>query len=90
MIPVASMLVNVVPMVAASKPPASGVQVLFRLNAASSKLNSVLEVPISRESRDFKGPRMYEALQNVVCPMSVLRSAAEITSTYVLMAPYAQ
>jgi hypothetical protein len=44
-------------------PPTNGVQVLFRLNAEISKLNSVFEVPISRERRDLRGPRIYEALK---------------------------
>lgn len=64
MMPVASMLVKVVPRVAASTPPARGVQVLFRLKAASSKLNSVFEVPISLVIRDLRGARIYVALQS--------------------------
>jgi hypothetical protein len=62
MTPVANILVNVVPSLLARRPPSSGVQVEFRLNAETSKLNSVLEVPMSRCSRDLSGPRMYEAL----------------------------
>lgn len=56
--PVASILVNVVPNRLARTPPTSGVQVLLRENADISSENSVLFVPISRESRDFRGPRM--------------------------------
>lgn len=62
--PVARMLVKVVPRVAASTPPARGVHVLFRLKAASSKLNSVFEVPISLVIRDLRGARIYVALQS--------------------------
>ena len=63
--PVAIILVMVVPRCPARKPPIRGVQVLFKLNAAISRLNSVLEVPISRESLVFNGPRMYYALSIV-------------------------
>lgn len=62
MTPVANMLVNVVPSLLASNPPTKGVQVLFRLMAATIKLNSVLFVPISRDNRDLSGPSMLEAL----------------------------
>ncbi len=41
MIPVARMLVYVVPSVLARIPPSSGVQVLFRLKAEINRLNSV-------------------------------------------------
>lgn len=64
--PVAIMLVTVVPRRPARNPPRSGVHVLFKLNAAKRRLNSVLEVPISLDSRVFKGPRMYVALGTVV------------------------
>ena len=60
--PVARILVYVVPSLLASTPPTSGVQVLFSENAEMSRENSVLFVPIYRDNRDFKGPRMYEAL----------------------------
>lgn len=63
--PVASILVKVVPRVAASTPPTRGVQVLFRVKAASSRLNSVFEVPISLVIRDLSGARIYVALQLV-------------------------
>lgn len=59
---VAMMLVVVVPKRLANSPPTRGVQVLLRLNADIKRLNSVLEVPNSRERRDLSGPRIYEAL----------------------------
>ena len=52
------MLVNVVPMLLARMPPSRGVQVLLRLNAEINRLNSVLDVPISRARRLFSGPSM--------------------------------
>lgn len=55
-------LVIVVPSLLASRPPTSGVHVLFSENAEIKRENSVLLVPISRESRDLRGPRIYEAL----------------------------
>ena len=54
---------NVVPRRLARRPPTRGVHVLFRENAEMSRENSVLFVPISRESRDFRGPNMYDALR---------------------------
>jgi hypothetical protein len=66
MTPVARMLVTVVPKRLASNPPTSGVQVLLRLNADIMRLNSVLDVPISLDNRDFKGLMIYEALCGVV------------------------
>ena len=62
MIPVARMLVKVVPIVLARIPPSNGVQVLFRLNAEIKRLNSVCDVPSSREMRLLSGPSTYEAL----------------------------
>ena len=62
MTPVARMLVNVVPMWLASTPPRSGVHVLLRENAEMRSENSVLFVPISRARRDFRGPKIYDAL----------------------------
>ena len=62
MTPVAMMLVTVVPSLLAIMPPIRGVHVLFKLNAEISRLNSVLDVFISRESRDFSGPSVYDAL----------------------------
>lgn len=44
-------------------PPTKGVHVPDRDNAASNKPNSVLEVPISCDSRLLRGPRMYVALE---------------------------
>lgn len=44
-------------------PPTKGVQVPEEDNAASSKPNSVLDVPISRDSRLLRGPRIYVALE---------------------------
>ena len=64
--PVARILVTVVPRYPARTPPTRGVQVLFKLSAAISKLNSVFEVPISRERRVFKGPKIYEALDIIM------------------------
>ena len=63
MIPVAMMLVTVVPRRLASSPPTRGVQVLFSEKAEMRRENSVLSVPISRERRDLRGPRMYDALK---------------------------
>ena len=60
--PVAIMLVIVVPRYPASTAARRGVQVLFKLKAAIRRLNSVFEVPISRESRVLIGPRIYDAL----------------------------
>lgn len=45
-----------------SSPPTSGVQVLLRSNAAIMRENSALDVPISRERRDLRGPRKYDPL----------------------------
>jgi hypothetical protein len=59
------MLVNVVPNLPARNPPRSGVQVLLRLKAAISKLNSVFDVPISRDSLDLRGPSIYVALSMI-------------------------
>ena len=56
------MLVIVVPNLAARSPPRRGVHVLLRLNAAIRRLNSVLDVPSSRESLVLRGPRIYVAL----------------------------
>jgi hypothetical protein len=47
-----------------SKPPISGVQVLFRSKAAIMRENSELEVPISRANRDLSGPRKYDPLSD--------------------------
>ena len=44
-------------------PPTNGVHVPEAENAASNKPNSVLEVPISRDSRLLRGPRIYVALE---------------------------
>ena len=63
--PVAKILVNVVPKRLASTPPTNGVHVLLRENAEISSENSVLSVPISRERRDFRGPRIYDALHAI-------------------------
>lgn len=60
--PVASMLVSVVPSLLANNPPTSGVHVLFKPNADIIKLNSVLDVPISLDRRDFSGLIIYDAL----------------------------
>lgn len=60
--PVAMILVIVVPRYPASTAPSRGVQVLFKLKAAMSRLNSVFDVPISIESRVLSGPRIYDAL----------------------------
>lgn len=62
MMPVARILVVVVPSLLASRPPTRGVQVLLREKAEMRSENSVLFVPISRDSRDLRGPRMYDAL----------------------------
>lgn len=62
----AIILVIVVPKRPARTPPTRGVQVLLRLKAAMSKLNSVFDVPISRDSRVFRGPKIYEALHKHV------------------------
>ena len=43
-------------------PPTKGVHVPEDDNAASSNPNSVLDVPISRDSRLLRGPRIYVAL----------------------------
>lgn len=43
-------------------PPTKGVHVPDKDNAASNKPNSVLDVPISRDNRLLRGPRMYVAL----------------------------
>lgn len=66
MTPVAKILVKVVPSLLANRPPTNGVHVLFKLRAATIRLNSALFVPISRDSRDFKGPSMFVALPNYV------------------------
>jgi hypothetical protein len=47
-------------------PPTNGVHVPEEDNAASNKPNSVLDVPISRDSRLLRGPRMYVALEEKV------------------------
>jgi hypothetical protein len=60
--PVAKMLASVVPSLLANIPPIRGVQVPFRLKADIKRLNSVLEVPSSLDSRDLRGARVYEAL----------------------------
>jgi hypothetical protein len=60
--PVASILVYVVPSREAIRPPTNGVHVLFKLNAEMRRLNSVFEVPSSRDNLDLRGPRIYEAL----------------------------
>jgi len=44
-------------------PPTRGVHVPEEDSAASSKPNSVLDVPISRDNRLLRGPRMYVALE---------------------------
>lgn len=62
--PVARILVVVVPSLLAKMPPTRGVQVELRENAEMRRENSVLSVPISRAKRDFKGPRMYDALKS--------------------------
>lgn len=63
---VARMLVNVVPRVLHISPPTNGVHVLFKLYAENNKLNSVLDAPSSLESLLFKGPKIYEALRDLV------------------------
>jgi hypothetical protein len=80
------MLVNVVPSLLANIPPTNGVHVLFKLIAATIKLNSVLLVPISRDSRDLSGPSILEALRK-------FRKFSLITAngrSHVLVAPDAQ
>lgn len=62
MTPVARILVVVVPSLLASSPPTKGVQVLLRENAEMRSENSVLLVPISRDSLDLRGPNIYDAL----------------------------
>lgn len=62
-VPVAKMLVYVVPSLEAMSPPTNGVQVVFRLSAEISRLNSVFEIPISRNRRDFRGPRILVPLE---------------------------
>ncbi len=79
--PVAMILVIVVPRRPARNPPIRGVHVLFKLNAANSRLNSVLEVPISLDSRVFRGPRIYVALRTVSDKPNVL-SATRLTNGY--------
>lgn len=44
-------------------PPTKGVHVPEEDNAANNRPNSVLEVPISRDNRLLRGPRMYVALE---------------------------
>lgn len=56
------MLLTAVPSRAVMTPPTKGVHVPDKDSAASNKPNSVLDVPISRESRLLRGPRMYVAL----------------------------
>lgn len=63
MMPVASILVYVVPSLPASQPATKGVHVEFKLNAEMSRLNSVLSAPSSRVNLDLIGPRIYEALR---------------------------
>ena len=55
---VAIMLKVVVPSLLVKTPPRRGVQVLFRLNAETKRLNSTSEVPISLSSLDFNGARI--------------------------------
>lgn len=62
MTPVANTLVYVVPSREAKKPPTRGVHVLFKLKAEMRRLNSVFEVPSSRDNLDLRGPKMYDAL----------------------------
>ena len=49
-------------------PPTKGVHVPEEDNAASNRPNSVLDVPISRDSRLLRGPRIYVALEMKVRP----------------------
>ena len=58
MIPVASILVYVVPSLPANQPATKGVHVEFKPNAEMSKLNSVLSAPSSRVNLDLIGPRI--------------------------------
>ena len=74
--PVAKMLASVVPSLLASIPPTRGVQVLFRLKADIKRLNSVFEVPSSRDSRDLRGPRVYDALLR--CKLEVLTEERDV------------
>ena len=60
--PVAAILLMVVPSRAVMSPPTNGVHVPDKDNAASNNPNSVLDVPISRDSRLLRGPRIYVAL----------------------------
>lgn len=60
--PVAKIPESVVPSLLANIPPTRGVQVPFRLKADIKRLNSVLEVPSSRDSLDLRGARVYDAL----------------------------
>lgn len=46
-----------VPSLETSNPPTRGVHVLLRSKAAIISENCALEVPISRDKRDFSGPR---------------------------------
>jgi hypothetical protein len=62
-VPVAKMLVYVVPSLEAMSLPTKGAQVVFKLNAKISRLNSVFEVPIARDRRDLRGPRILEPLE---------------------------
>lgn len=62
----AIILLTVVPRRAVITPPTKGVQVPDNDNAASSKPNSVLDVPISRDSLLLRGPRMYVALLKIL------------------------
>jgi len=73
-------LVYVVPNLLAIMPPRRGVHVLLRLKADIKRLNSVLSVPISWDSRDFRGPSMCDAL--VVNAWINGRIDKEIESTY--------
>ena len=50
---------------------------LFSEYAEMSSENSVLSVPISRESRDLSGPRIYDALENRQCRVRAKRAASE-------------
>jgi len=66
-VPVAITLLTAVPSRAVITPPTKGVHVPEEDNAASSKPNSVLDVPISRDSRLLRGPSIYVALGTKVC-----------------------
>lgn len=59
-------LLTVVPSRAVITPPTKGVHVPDKDSAASNKPNSVLDVPISRDSLVLRGPRMYVALDKTM------------------------